>query len=72
MPDLSQVIENAASSPQSVTIADQTVTAHSIGDLIQADQHLASKEIGEAEAGGRKRSPWNALRPGKAVPPGAV
>lgn len=43
MADLSEQIEDAAKGPKRVTVNGETVEAHGIPDLIEADKHLAAK-----------------------------
>lgn len=40
MADLSDDIETAATKPKSATIDGNTVTAHTLAELIEADQYL--------------------------------
>jgi hypothetical protein len=71
--DLTDTIADLAANPQTVTAGDRTVTEQKLGDVIEADKHLASKRaVSGQNASGGPRSPWNALRPARAVLPGAV
>ena len=73
IPDLTDTIVDLAENPQTVTAGDRTVTEQRLGDVIEAEKHLAGKRaVDGTNASGGPRSPWNALRPARAIPPGAV
>jgi hypothetical protein len=63
-PDLTEAIEEAANSPRRAKGDEGEFESHSLPDLIQADNHLASKRAG--------RNPIKAMRMSKIVPPGAT
>ena len=61
--DLEQTIIDAANGPAKVTVDGQTVEQPALGDLIEADKHLANKQAAKkAGVGGIKFM--------KIVPPG--
>ncbi len=67
------IIDAAAKGIESVTVDGNTTTARPLKDLIEAENHLARKAaLGGTSARGGARSGWNALRPAKSVPPGAI
>ena len=43
MSDISEKIDTVARGPKSTTVDGQTVTQHSVKDLIDADQHVSEK-----------------------------
>lgn len=52
MADLSSTIETAAGQPQEVTVDGQTVKAHDLDKLIEADRYLAQKSASAQKTGG--------------------
>lgn len=64
MPDQSieQAIRDNAAAPASITVDGQTVSEHSLPDLIAADKHLAARAAAD--------SPTFGLRFARVVPPG--
>jgi hypothetical protein len=62
-PGLDQTIRDNASQPAKASVDGQTVEQHSLKDQIEADRYLASKQAA--------RTPRNALRLTRLVPPGA-
>ena len=62
--DLEDVIESAASKPQSVSSDAGSVTMPNLKDLVEADKHLANK--------GAASQKHRGLRYTKLLPPGAV
>jgi hypothetical protein len=63
MPDLTDDIETAAAKPKSVVIDGNTVTAHSLPELVQADKHLKADDSVNTQTN-------RGLRFNKLVPPG--
>lgn len=64
-PELEDVIREVAAGPKSVTVDGTNVQAHSIKELIEADQHLAGKS-------GAASTRHRGIRFSKLVPPGAT
>ncbi|MBX3751878.1 MAG: hypothetical protein KF897_17505 [Opitutaceae bacterium] len=62
-PDLDQAIRDNAAQPAKASVDGQTVEQHPLKDQIEADRYLASKQAA--------RTPRNALRLTRLVPPGA-
>lgn len=62
-PGLDQAIRDNASQPAKASVDGQTVEQHPLKDQIEADRYLASKQAA--------RTPRNALRLTRLVPPGA-
>jgi hypothetical protein len=71
--DLTQAITDAAQQPLTATVGQRSATAHSIPEMIAADQYAKSQDAltGANEQGGQ-RSAWGAIRPARVVPPGAT
>lgn len=61
--NLNEKIEELIEQPQSVSVDGQSVTTRSVDELIQADQYLASKKVGETH------SAWKCLRIARVKPP---
>ena len=73
MADLSSNIEQAAAEAKSAASDGQSAEAVPIADLIAADHYLAAKaSLANPSGPGGPKSGWNALRPARVVPPGAV
>lgn len=53
--DFSELIEQAAAGPASVSVDGSTVNARSIADLIEADKHLAAKKAAKKKSLGIRR-----------------
>lgn len=70
-PDLTDIIEQAASDPASTTIDGETFTDKPIGDLIDAQKFLDARAAGRAtnEKGG-PASGWASTAPAKMIFPG--
>ncbi len=49
--DLDAAIAEAALAPKSATVDGQTVQAHDLSDLIEADRYLASKKTAKSRRG---------------------
>lgn len=64
MPDLSDDIETAATSPASASADGVSVTQRSIAEMIAADKHIKADEAGT--------KPRLGMRFVKLVPPGSV
>ena len=54
MPDLSDVIEEAASAPKSTTVDGTTVLEHDLQQLIEADRYLKQSAAQSTAKGGVK------------------
>ena len=65
--DLSEAIAQNAAGAQSVSSAAGSLSAHSIGDQILADQYLATKAAMRSPGGA-----FGALRPQKMIPPSSI
>ena len=63
MPDLSSVIEDAASAPKETSVDGTTVKEHDLQALIEADKYFAQKAAASNPRGG--------IRMAKIVAPGA-
>lgn len=63
MPDLSSVIEDAASAPKETSVDGTTVKEHDLADLIEADRYLKQAAATARAHGG--------VRFSKIVSPGA-
>lgn len=66
--DLESTIESVATNPASVSVDGQTVQAHNLKDLIEADRYLTQKT---AAANANQQRPGG-IRFTKLLPPGAV
>lgn len=64
MADLEDTIQQAAGEPAEAHDKAGGMKSHSLGDLVQADEHLARKSAGRSKA--------LPIRLGKLRPPGAV
>jgi hypothetical protein len=71
--DLTQAITDAAQEPLTVTVGPRTATAHSIPEMIAADQYAKAQDAiaGTNDQGGSISGWGSALRPARVVPPGA-
>jgi len=68
MPDaINDAIEDLATQPQELTVGNQTVSEHSLPDLIEAARYL-SEQRAAANAG---RGAHQGLRFSQLIPPGA-
>jgi methionine aminopeptidase len=61
MPDLTDDIETAAAKPKAVTIDGNTVTAHSLPELVEADKHLKADDSVNTQTSRGIR--WNKFKP---------
>ena len=72
-PDLTDIIEQAASDPASTTIDGETFVDKSIKDRIEAQKFLDARAAQEGtNANGGRRSAWGAITIARAAPPAAA
>jgi hypothetical protein len=73
VPDLTDTIAEIAANPKGLAVGGESVTEHTLPELIAADKHLAEKAAAAATGPtGAPASAWGLLRPARAVPPGAA